>query len=347
MEGTMRAIVKTARGYGNMEVLEVPIPKVGPDDVLMKVYGSGICGTDVHIYRDEYTKYVPGLIIGHEFSATVAEIGENVTNVKVGDRVVSDVQGPDNGMMGNDFINGAHAEYIVMPYNQVHILPDCLSMKDGIMMEPFVACQHGILECMRVRPGDFCVVIGCGPIGIVMLQTLQMYTPRGTMITGTRNDDFRLDMARKYNPTYVMYSDEDVVGKVMEATGGKGADIVIECSGSDAGLAQAIEMVKLGGQINSFAVYNNKLVKADLSQISLKCLTMVGSWSWIGYPEEATRRTGGAISWERAINIASASRIDLGGLITHEFALEEFEEAFEVCQKQKGGAVMFNPTLRR
>ncbi|MGI6169808.1 MAG: zinc-dependent alcohol dehydrogenase [Christensenellales bacterium] len=345
MEGTMRALVKAKRGFGNMEVQERPIPKVGPDDVLMKVWGSAICGTDVHIYRDEYTKYKEGLILGHEFSATVVEIGEDVKNCKIGDRVVSDVQGRE-GTMGNDVVDGSHAEYIVMPSNQVHILPENLSLKDGVLIEVFVSTQHGLLETIKVRPGDFIVIIGCGPIGTMMLQTAKMFTPRATLMTGTRRDQVRMEIAKRYEPTYMMYNDEGVVERVLELTDGKGADVVIECSGSDEGINQALQAVKKGGYISNFAVYDNKLVQADLSQITLKCLTVVGSWGWIGYPEEVTRTVGGALSYQRALQIAANSNLDLGGLITHTFRLEDFEEAFNVCREKRGGAVMFDPWLK-
>ncbi|MGI6175651.1 MAG: zinc-dependent alcohol dehydrogenase [Christensenellales bacterium] len=342
MEGMMRALVKTARGAGNIQLREVPIPKTGPDDVLMKVWGSAICGTDIHIYRDEYTAYEPGLILGHEFSADVVGIGENVKNVQVGDRVISDVSTPQ-GTLGNDRVNGSHAEYLVMPYNQVHKLPDALSYKDGVLMEVFVACQHGLLERMHIRPGDFALIIGSGPVGIIMLQAMKMFTPRGVMITSLREDKIRMDMAKRYEPDYAMYADEDILGKVMELTNGKGADVVIECSGSDEGIRLALQAVKKGGQVNAFAVFNNDMVSADLSLIPLKCLTVVGSWSWIGYTEEATRTTGGAVSYQRAIDIAANSKLDLAGLITHEFPLEAFEEAFAVCQEKRGVAVMFKP----
>ena len=339
----MKALVKLAKGPGNLDLIDVPIPKVGPDDVLMKVWGSGVCGTDIHILHGEYDAPVPPLTIGHEFSAIVEKVGENVTHVSPGDRVVSDVI-TQTGVMGNDTVNGSHAEFVVMPSNQVHKLPDNVTLRDAILIEPLVACQHGLLECMKLRPADFIAITGPGPIGLMMLQVAKLFSPRGILITGLRGvDDMRLNVARKLNADYVLYNDENVVNKVMEITQGKGADAVIECSGSEEGINQALEMVKMGGQINNFAVYDKTIVNANLSQIAWKCLTITGSWAWLGYPEEETRTTGGAISWKRSLKILGLNKIELEPMITHEFALKDWRKAFEICEKKQGVKVILRP----
>jgi L-iditol 2-dehydrogenase len=340
----MKALVKVARGYRNLELQDVPKPKLDHNDVLMKVWGSGICGTDIHIYHDEYTSYVPPLIIGHEFSATVEEVGKDVQDIKPGDRVVSDVFGHD-GVMGNDVVDGAHAEYIVMPLNQIHKLPDNVSLREAVLLEPLVACQHGLLECVRLKPADFIVITGPGPIGIMLMQVAKLFSPRAVLITGLKRDKLRLETAKKMGADYIMHNDEGVVDRVMELTDNKGADLVLEASGADEAINQAIDMVKMGGQILNFAVYDSEWVKVRLSYITWKCLTMVGSWAWMGYPEEATRKTAGAISWDRAIKIMALGKIKFEPLITHEFPLEEWKEAFAVCENKTGVKVILRPDL--
>ncbi len=339
----MKALVKTARGYGNLELMDIPIPKCGPDDALMRVWGSGICGTDVHIYHDEYSVYVPPLTIGHEFSAEVVEVGRNVTNVKPGDRVVCDVT-TKTGVMGNDTVNGCHAEYIVMPANLVLKLPDNISLREAVLMEPIVACQHGILERTRIRPGDFVVVIGPGPIGLMMLQVAKLYSPIDTVITGRRGvDEPRLKVARELDAGHVLFHDENVVEQVMKWTHGKGADVVIEASGSDLGFNQALDMAKMGGQILSYSVYDNTYVKANLSKISWKCLDVTSSWCFWGYTEEATRATGGIVSWQRAIKILATGKLNLKPFITHELPLEDWKEGFRICEEKEGVKVVLRP----
>ena len=339
----MKALVKTARGKGHMELLDIPVPKPGDNDVLLKVWGSGICGTDIHIYRDEYRAYVPPLTVGHEFSAEVAEIGKNVKNIEVGDRVVCDVTTTE-GVMGNDVVNGCHAEYVCMPDYTVHKLPDNVSLKDAVLMEPLVACQHGVLEKLRIRPGDSVVIIGPGPIGLMMLQVVDLLSPGMTMITGLRGvDDARLKVARELKADHVLYNDENVVEKVMELTNGKGADIMIECSGSDEGINQLLDMSRIGGQINSFSVYDNEYVKANLSKLAWKCITVTSSWCWWGYEEEATRASGGAVSWQRAIKILGTGKMNLEPFITHELPLADWKKGFEICEKKQGVKVVLRP----
>jgi L-iditol 2-dehydrogenase len=339
----MKALVKTARGPGNLELIDVPIPEPGSKDVLMKVWGSGICGTDIHIYHGEYDEVVPPLTLGHEFSATVAQVGHEVTQVKPGDRVVSDLI-TENGVMGNDTVNGAHAEYVVMPSNQVHKLPDAVSLREAVLIEPLVACQHSLLECVKPRPADFIAITGPGPIGCLMLQVARLFSPSAVLITGLRGvDDIRMDVARELGADYVLNNDEDVVSRVMELTGGKGADVVIECSGADQAINQALDMVKMGGIISNFAVYDNVMAKAKLSNITWKCLTVVGSWGWLGYPEQATRATAGAISWQRTLRILGMGKLKLAPILTHELPLEDWKKGFEICEKKQGVKVVLRP----
>jgi len=286
---------------------------------------------------------VPPLTVGHEFSAVVTEVGKNVKNINVGDRVVCDVTTTE-GVMGNDVVNGCHAEYICMPDYTVHKIPDNVSMKDAVLMEPLVACQHGVLEKLRIRPGDSVVIIGCGPIGLMMLQVVNLLSPGFTVITGKRGvDEARLQVARDLKADYVLYNDDNVVEKVMELTNEKGADIMIECSGSDEGFNQLLDMSRIGGQINSFSVYDNELVKANLSKLAWKCITVTSSWCWWGYEEEATRASGGAVSWQRAIKILATGKMNLEPLITHELPIEEWEKGFELCENKQGVKVILRP----
>ncbi|MGI6152740.1 MAG: zinc-dependent alcohol dehydrogenase [Christensenellaceae bacterium] len=339
----MKALVKVARGKGNMELLDIPVPKPGPNDVLLKVWGSGICGTDIHIFRDEYKAYVPPLTVGHEFSAVVAEVGSEVKNIQVGDRVVADVTTTE-GVMGNDVVNGCHAEYICMPDYTIHKLPDNVSLRDAVLMEPLVACQHGVLEKLKVRPGDFVVLIGTGPIGLMMYQVINLLSPGTVVITGRRGvDEARLQVARDLGCKNVWYDDENVVERVLEMTNGVGADIMLECSGSDEGINQLLDMSRIGGQINSFSVYDNEYVRANLSKLAWKCITVTSSWCWWGYEEEATRASGGAVSWQRALKILATGKMNLKPFITHELPLEDWQKGFEICEKKEGVKVVLRP----
>lgn len=341
MDGTMKALVKARHGCGNVELRQVPIPAVGDHDVLMKVWGSGICGTDLHIYNDDYTAYDEGLIIGHEFSAVVVETGRNVTRVKTGDRVVSCLETP-SGTMGNDHVNGCHAEYVVMPENQVFRIPDEISMREAILIEIVAGVIYqGLTETLAIHPGDVVVILGSGPIGLMLLQGVKLKSPGAVVITGLRDDGVRVEMAQKLKPTYFFYNDQEVVENVMNLTHGVGADVVIEVTGTEEGINQAIAMAKKGGQIGNFAVYGSKTVQVDLSQVTLKCLNIKGLWGFHEFSDPDLRPYGGAISYRNALRIAALKKLTLNEMITHEFKLEEFEEAFAVCQKRQGIKVIF------
>lgn len=340
MQKTMKALVKARRGYGNMEIREVPIPDPGDYDVLMRVWGSGICGTDVHIYQDHYKAYRDGLIIGHEFSAVVEKTGKKVTRVKPGDRVVSCLETP-YGTMGNDCVNGCHAEYVVMPEHQVFVIPDSITMKEAILIEIVAGVIYqGLSETLNIQPGNFVVILGSGPIALMLLQGVKLKSPGKTVITGLKGDGVRTEMAKKLDPDYFFYSD-DVTENVMKLTGGRGADVVIECTGSEEGINQAIEITKKGGQIGNFAVYNSDKVRVDLSQVTLKNLTIKGLWGFHEYSDPDLRPYGGMISYRNALKIAELKKLNLLEMITHEFRLEDFEKAFSVCMNREGIKVIF------
>jgi L-iditol 2-dehydrogenase len=340
----MKALRKVKEGYGNLELVDIPVPSIGSDDVLIKIWACGICGTDLHIRRDEYKVYKAPQTIGHEFSGIVEKVGKNVKNVKPGDEVVSDLETPEGIVGVSNGVDGGHAEYLAVPSNQIHKLPKNVSLKEAVLSEPVVCTTYSIMERTKIRPGDFVAIIGPGPIGLLMSEVVRLYSPKAVLVTGLRGkDEFRLNVAKKMNIDYVLYNDDNVVDRVKDLTSGIGADVVIEASGSDEGTNQALNMVKMGGQINTFAVYDNHLVKADLSQIPWKCLTIASSWGWEGYEHEATRTTAGTISWERGLEIMNLKKLNLEPLITHEFPLEKWEEAFEICEEKKGLKVMLKP----
>jgi len=338
----MKALVKIKKGYGNLELRDVPVPKVGPTDALIKVWGSGVCGTDLHIYHDVYTVYQPPLIIGHEFSGTVAEIGDQVKRVKKGDRVVCDLETME-GTVGNDVVNGAHAEYILLPAHLVHKLPDNVSLEEGVLVEPVVTVGHALLERAKISPADAIVVTGPGPIGLIAVQVAKLFSPQAVVLTGTRTDKLRLEVGSKVGADYTFYSDEDLVEKVMDLTKGKGADLVVEASGAEQAMQQAIQMTRPGRQIIVTGYYE-QWVKIDLSLAVYNSIDIQPSWAWEGKTEvPIVRSTAGALSWERAIRILSLGKIQLKPLITHKLPLERWEEGFSLCEKKEGVKVILNP----
>src|ERR1700756_4888323 len=207
----MLAIRKLARGIGNIEVKDVPKPSAGPDQVVIKVDSAGICGTDLHIYLDEFETYPP-VTIGHETAGTVVEIGPEVTGWTVGDRVTTETyfytcgecapcrQGRPNLCRRRRSIgskqDGAFARYLLTPAANLHRVPDDLDLESAALTEPLACAVHGILETAGVQAGDNVAITGPGPIGLLALQ-LAKVAGATVALMGTDVDHERLALAKE------------------------------------------------------------------------------------------------------------------------------------------------------
>ena len=209
----MKALVKTQKGVGFLELRDVPEPKAGPGEVLLKILGAGVCGTDIHV-RDDNFPYWPPVILGHEFIGRIIEAGPGVTRFRVGDRVVGEPHTracghcplcrtgniqicPDKRSPGWG-IDGAMAEFLVMPEKLLHAVPDNISDRAGAVIEPCANAVHDVLERAKVDAGDLAVVIGPGPIGLLSAMAARAAGAREVVIIGTNADEaLRMPTARK------------------------------------------------------------------------------------------------------------------------------------------------------
>lgn len=321
-----------------MELREVPVPDIGPDDILMKVWGSGVCGSDVHILKDEHP-YSPPVIIGHEFSGVVEKVGENVKELKVGDRVVADLE-TEQGRLGVD-IDGSYARYMRVPSYLVHVLPENVTLEEGVLVEPVVAVSHALLERTKINPADFVVILGPGPIGLVAVEVAKLFSPRGIAITGLYTDEHRLEVARELGVDYTFFSEDDPEEKILELTDGVGADVVLDCSGGEEAITQATRMIKTGGWITILGLWGRKIT-ANIDNIPYNNLTVRGSWGWAGMEsgKAEIRSRAGSQSWERAMRILALGEINLKSLVTHTLPLTEWREALRICENKKGVKVI-------
>ena len=341
IDATMMAVVKTEKGPGNMELQEVPVPKIGSHDVLLKIWGAGVCGSDVHIYKDEHP-YKPPVIIGHEFSGMIAEIGKKVENLKISDRVVADLE-TERGRLGVD-IDGAYGQYMKVPEHLVHVLPENVSLDEGVLVEPVVAVSHALLERTRIRPADFVVVLGPGPIGLVAVQVAKLFSPRKIAITGLYADKHRLKVAEEIGVDYTFFSEEQPEENIRELTGGVGADVVIDCSGGEEALSQATKMVRIGGWITILGLWGHT-IKVNIDNIPYNNLTVRGSWGWAGMESGLAeiRTWAGSQSWTHALKILALNKVSLKPLITHVFPLKEWRQALRICEEKAGVKVILRP----
>ena len=209
----MNALVKLQKGDDFVEFKDIDRPVPGEDEVLIQVKAVSICGSDLHIYHDEHP-YWPPIVMEHEFSGEIAEVGSKVTKWKVGDRVVSETRTGNCEIcrycqagfpqicpekqppgIGRD---GAMAPYLVMPADLLHCLPDNVTFEEAALTEPTAICVHSLLERTGVKPGEVVVVNGAGPIGLICLQLARIAGASKIIVSGiSRSAALKLEKAKK------------------------------------------------------------------------------------------------------------------------------------------------------
>ncbi|MEM2886415.1 MAG: alcohol dehydrogenase catalytic domain-containing protein [Thermoproteota archaeon] len=231
----MKAVVKTRLGDGAVELLEVPKPSLSYGQVLVEVKAAGVCGSDVHFYRGRYDAYLnPPVILGHEFSGTVVELGEGARDVKVGSRVTVETHarvcgkcmfcntGQYNLCMERVAFgygtNGAFTGYVAAPSNRVHELPEKVSFDEGALTEPVAVVHHAVVDRTPLVPGCTAAILGPGPIGLLVLQTAKMMGAGFVAVTGLPSDAKRLELAERLGADLAIdVRKEDAVAEVRKA----------------------------------------------------------------------------------------------------------------------------------
>ena len=228
----MKALVKTEKGVGHLALMDMPEPKPGPGEVLIEVQASGICGTDVHVKYDRFP-YWPPVILGHEFAGIIVELGPGCKHYEQGDRVVGEPHTRHCGQChfcrtGNVQIcshkrspgwgiHGSMARYLVMPEQLLHRIPDTMDFDTAAVVEPTANAVHDLCERAGVTAGDFVVVLGPGPIGVLAGLTARAAGARHVVMVGAPPDEeSRLDKARQLGFPTVL--------NVAKAFGGTGED---------------------------------------------------------------------------------------------------------------------------
>jgi len=339
----MKAIVKTRAEQG-LELIDVPTPTVGPNQVLIKVSRTGICGTDVHIQKwDGWARKTVKTprVIGHEFSGHIVELGELVTGLEVGQFVSGEghyVCGRCRACLagrrevcGNTLgigyhVDGAMSEYFAMPAGNVWVHPGELDRDVAAIFDPLGNAVHTALQfpCLA----EDVLVSGAGPIGIMAALVAQFQGARNVVLTDV--SDQRLDLAHRIGISQTVNVGREALRDVYGRLGlVEGFDVGLEMSGAPAALTTMIDHMVHGGRIALLGtpVAN---VEIDLAKVIFNMLTLQGV-------------TGRRIfeTWYQASALVS-SGLDVSGVITHRFHYSEFEEAFAVAGDGKSGKVIMN-----
>ena len=341
----MQSVTKLARGEGNVGLRETDEPQPGPGQVLMAVRAAGICGTDLHIYHDEYPTQPP-VTLGHELAGDVAAIGEGVTRVAPGDRITTETYFhlcgtcrfcrsgkpnlcPERRSIGSG-VNGGFARYVVVPERNVHRLPDGLAFSEAALTEPLACVVHGALELPKVTAGDVAVVSGPGAIGLLTLQVARA-AGAAVIVLGTAVDHRRLELAGELGATAAIdITAEDAVATVQSLTGGWGADIVFECSGAGPAALGLLQHVRRGGQYAQIGLFG-KPVAWDLDQVCMKELSVTGSNATV------------PSAWRTALRLLGEGHVRTAPLITGTYPLAGWADAFSTFEKREGVKLLLDP----
>jgi 2-desacetyl-2-hydroxyethyl bacteriochlorophyllide A dehydrogenase len=319
-----------------IRVGQAPDPRIGPSEVLVAPGYTGICGTDLHIYRGEFrTRVQYPAILGHEFGGIVEGVGRDVQAFKLGDRVVVDPvischccpacrTGHLNAcrslkLLGID-LDGGFAQYVAAPASHVYLLPDEIPMICAPMVEMY-GLGHHVLQRGQVQPGETVAILGAGKLGLSILDVLcHSASPALTIVADLQ--PFRLEIARKLGADHALnIHDGDPVERVLDITQGVGVDCVIEAVGhyhlveeQEAPLAQAVQMIRTGGRVVTTGLGD------QLSSIHFKTLVMKEAYII------ASRVTLGEFS--RAIRLLSRGLLHPELLITDQMPLRDIAAAF-------------------
>ena len=335
----MKALVKYQKGDGFVEIREVPVPVSGEDEVLIKVSACGICGSDIHIFHNEYPNNPP-VIMGHELSGIIEKIGSQVSDWSPGNRVVTELHLASCGKCklcrtGNQHVcsakrplgsktDGGFANYIKVPQRLVHKIPDNVDLIDAAITEPTAICIHSLLEFGRVKPGNFVVILGPGPIGLISAIIVKNSGARHIVIAGTNKDEAkRLKVATELGVnTVVNVEKEDLVKVINELTDGIGADVAIEASGAPAAINQAVQICCRQGTIIAIGMTQKEQILFNWNRAIIKetRIFMPFSSTWT--------------SWEQALQLLSKKIIDVKSL-TNRRPLEEWKDAFDEVKNAK------------
>ncbi|MBS3102959.1 zinc-dependent dehydrogenase [Candidatus Woesearchaeota archaeon] len=330
--------MKVAMYYNNndLRIEEIPKPEINEDEILYKVEACGICGSDVmEWYR---IKKAP-IVLGHEAVGTIIEVGNNVKNYKVGQRVFVSHHVPcDNchfcknnhhtaceTLHKTNFYPGGFSEFIRVPKINVdkgiYLLPDNVSFDEAVFIEPLATVLRA-QRLLKINKNDAVLIIGSGISGLLHIQIARFN--KAKRVIATDINDYRLKAAKKFGADFVFNGKEDIKEKIKKANNDKLADKVIVCTGALPAARQALECIEKGGTIQYFAVPKpEEKLEVPINDFWRNEVTIMTSYG--AAPDDL----------KEALNLIKSKNIDAKGMVTHKFPLKETEKGFKLVSNAK------------
>jgi 2-desacetyl-2-hydroxyethyl bacteriochlorophyllide A dehydrogenase len=352
-ERAVKSVVKSKPGPG-IEVVDLPIPKPSEGEALVKVERVGICGSDLHIYEwtpgyEFLSQYFP-LVLGHEFAGEVMDVRTGPGGLfRPGDKVTSETgkmcgrclyckQGQGilceervrHGRIGLER-NGAMAEYVVAPQESLHRVPPGVGLEAAAMAEP-AAVALGAVERATLYPGDMVVILGPGPIGLLILQMCRALGAGFTMVVGQETDAHRLKVATDLGADEVFIGDgKALVQKTRDLTEGRGAAVVFEASGAVSAAVSGLEMLRKGGELILVGIYGAAIPMDGTHHLVRQMKTVKGSYG------------GASLDWDRVLSLMASRKLNLAPMISDVILIDRAQEAFEIGRRKDALKLFLNP----
>lgn len=339
----MKALVKTQPGPGHLCLLQIPEPRPEPGEAKIRVTDAGVCGTDVHILQGTHPVQTP-LVLGHELSGVVVDLGPDVTGLSIGTRVTTETDAYVCGSCtycrsGNEHLcpqrkaigttaDGGFAEYLVIRAASVHPLPPGVSLAAGALSEPLAVAVHAVTERGQAQVGEVVVVVGPGTVGLLAAQVARAAGARVVLAGLERHTErFRLAHALGIEETILLDS-ADPYRRIFDLTGGLGADKVIECSGSPEAIDHGIQLLRKGGTLVAVGFSGKQQIPMDTDLLINKEISLLAS--------RGKRHT----CWPTALSLLGSGEVGTEPLITHRFPLEEWPAALAKAAEHGTKVVM-------
>src|SRR6202030_481514 len=347
---TMKATI--FHGPNRIGVEDIARPTAGVGEAVIRITLTTICGTDLHILRGEYP-VKPGLVIGHEPVGVIEELGDGVSGYQIGDRVVvgaitpcgqcrallsaqwaqcghgEGVEAIGGWRFGNT-INGAQAEYLLVPYAQANLakIPDELTDEQVVLLADIASTGISAAESADLQIGDTVAVFAQGPIGLCATAGAKL--KGASLIVAVESDPVRIQMSRRMGADAVFdFNQHDVVEEIKHITGGRGVDVAIEALGTQSTFENALRVLRPGGTLSSLGVYSGKLsVPLEPFAAGLGDHKIV-----------TTLCPGGTERMRRLMELVRHGRLDLQPLLTHFFPLDRITDADELFGQRSGGVI--------
>ncbi|HDJ1584869.1 TPA: zinc-binding dehydrogenase [Staphylococcus aureus] len=341
----MKALVKTREGHGNLELLDKEVATPLDDKVKIKVHYAGICGTDIHTYEGHYKVNFP-VTLGHEFSGEIVEVGADVKDFKVGDRVTSETtfyvcneceycESKDYNLCNHrkgigTQVDGAFTNYVIAREESLHHIPDEVLYQSAAMTEPLACAHHGVSK-IQVNSGDVAVVMGPGPIGLLVAQVLKSKGAT-VVVTGLDNDKVRLDKAEALHMDYVVNLQQtDLKTYINGITDGYGADVVVECSGAVPAARQGLDILRKKGFYSQIGIFKDAEITFDMEKVIQKEITVVGS------------RSQKPADWEPSLQLMADGLVNAEALVTKIYDISKWDEAYQHLKSGEGIKALLKP----